>query len=57
MRRSQVGDTILSVGMLPQMAAYKSYIVEASVSALLRGEIAAGVGERRRACRRRLAGV
>jgi len=34
----QVGDTILSVGILPQMAAYKSYIVEGSVSALLRGE-------------------
>src|SRR5579862_9790830 len=34
----EVGDTILSVGILPQMAAYKSYIVEGSVSALLRGE-------------------
>jgi serine protease Do len=34
----QVGDTILSVGVLPQLAAYKSYIMEANVSALLRGE-------------------
>lgn len=34
----QVGDTILSVGVLPQVAAYKSYIMEGNVSALLRGE-------------------
>ncbi len=35
----QVGDTVLSVGILPEMAAYKSYFMEASVSALLRGDV------------------
>src|SRR5258708_27545017 len=34
-----IGEPILSVGMLPKGAAYKSYFVEGAVSATLRGEI------------------
>ena len=34
-----IGDPILSVGMLPKGAAYKSYFVEGAVSATLRGEV------------------
>jgi serine protease Do len=33
-----VGDTVLSVGILPKAANYKPYFMEAKVSALLRGE-------------------
>jgi S1-C subfamily serine protease len=34
----KVGEPILSVGMLPEMAAYKSYVMETAVSVTLRGE-------------------
>lgn len=34
----EVGEPILSVGMLPKGANYKTYVTEAAVSALLRGE-------------------
>ena len=34
----QVGDPITSVGLLPESAGYKPYFMQASVSALLRGE-------------------
>jgi S1-C subfamily serine protease len=34
----KVGDTILSIGMLPKAANYKTYFTEAEVSATLRGE-------------------
>src|SRR3954468_1241999 len=33
-----VGDTVLSIGMLPKAANYKPYYTESKVSALLRGE-------------------
>lgn len=35
----KIGDTILSVGMLPKSANYKTYFTESAVSATLRGEI------------------
>ncbi|HSU67125.1 MAG TPA: PDZ domain-containing protein [Tepidisphaeraceae bacterium] len=35
----KVGDPILSVGMLPKGANFKTYFVEGAVSALLRGEV------------------
>ena len=35
----QVGDPVYSVGILPQVAAYKSYFMEAAVSAKLRGDV------------------
>ena len=34
----RVGEPVLSVGLLPEMAAYKAYFAESSVSATLRGE-------------------
>ena len=34
----KLGETILSVGLLPEMAAYKPYVMESAVSATLRGE-------------------
>jgi len=34
-----IGDTVLSVGMLPKAANYKTYFTESAVSARLRGEI------------------
>jgi serine protease Do len=34
----KVGEPILAVGLLPEMAAYKTYFAESSVSATLRGE-------------------
>ncbi len=34
-----VGDKVISVGMLPQTAAYKSYLMEAKVAAELRGDV------------------
>jgi S1-C subfamily serine protease len=33
-----VGDTVLSVGLLPKAAGYRGYFAEATVAALLRGE-------------------
>ena len=38
-RDMNVGDAIWSVGMLPKLAGYKPYIVDAKVSAKLRGEM------------------
>lgn len=35
----EIGDPVLSVGMLPKGANYKTYLVEGAVSAKLRGEI------------------
>ena len=35
----QVGDRIVSVGMLPQAAAYKTYLMESQVAAQLRGDV------------------
>lgn len=35
---ARVGESVLSVGLLPENAAYKTYFTEASVSANLRGE-------------------
>lgn len=35
----QVGERVISIGMLPQNAAYKAYLMETRVSALLRGEV------------------
>ncbi len=35
----QVGDTVLSVGLLPQAGGYKSYFMETRVAATLRGEV------------------
>jgi serine protease Do len=37
--RAKIGEPILSVGMLPKSANYKTYFVEGAVSALLRGEV------------------
>jgi S1-C subfamily serine protease len=34
----KVGEPVFSVGLLPEMAAYKSYIIESAVSVTLRGE-------------------
>ena len=34
-----IGDTVLSVGTLPKGASYKPYVMEATVAALLRGEV------------------
>jgi serine protease Do len=34
----KVGEPIFSVGLLPEMAAYKSYILESAISVSLRGE-------------------
>jgi serine protease Do len=36
----KIGQTVLSIGMLPKSANYKTYFAEGEVSALLRGEIA-----------------
>jgi serine protease Do len=36
---AKVGDPVLSVGMLPQAAAYKSYLMESTVAARLRGDV------------------
>lgn len=38
-QKVNIGEPILSVGMLPKGANYKTYFVEGTVSALLRGEI------------------
>ena len=35
----KIGETILSVGMLPKSANYKTYFTESAVSATLRGEV------------------
>jgi len=35
----KIGDTVLSVGMLPKSANYKTYFTESTVSATLRGEV------------------
>jgi len=35
----QVGDPVVSVGVLPKMAGYKSYLMLANVAAMLRGEV------------------
>jgi len=35
----EVGDKVIAVGMLPQAAAYKSYLMESHVAATLRGEV------------------
>lgn len=32
------GETVISIGLLPEMAAYKPYIIESAVSVFLRGE-------------------
>ena len=34
----RVGETVMSVGLLPEMAAYKTYFAESAVSVTLRGE-------------------
>lgn len=38
-QKVNIGEPILSIGMLPKGANYKTYFVEGAVSALLRGEI------------------
>jgi serine protease Do len=38
-QKVKIGEPILSIGMLPKGANYKTYFVEGAVSALLRGEI------------------
>jgi serine protease Do len=35
----RVGEPVLSVGILPQVAAYKSYLMQSQVAALLRGDV------------------
>ncbi|MDB5358093.1 MAG: htrA [Phycisphaerales bacterium] len=35
----QVGDPVVSVGILPQAAAYKAYLMESTVAATLRGDV------------------
>ncbi len=35
----KIGETVISIGMLPEVASYKTYLMESNISATLRGEV------------------